>query len=315
MSDPRVVFFGSPDFAVPTLEALIDSRYRPVGVVTQPDRPSGRGRKLTQPPVKIVAGQAGIPVVQPRHLHEPEAIAEVGALEPELQIIAAYGQILSPAVLALPVHGTLNVHASLLPRWRGAAPVAAAILAGDTESGATIMLVDETEDTGDIVAMRPEPIREDDTTGSLSERLATIGAQLLLETIPRWLAGEITPAAQDDAAATRARRLQKSAGELDWARPADEIARSVRAFTPWPGASTRLRGKPLRILAATANAEYVDAAPGTILDVNGSLRVATGAGVLAVGRLQRSGKRPLPAADFARGERDLRGTRLGDDDA
>ncbi len=310
MPPPRVAFFGSPDFAVPSLEALIASPYRPAVVVTQPDRPAGRGRSLRPPAVKALAEAAGIPVLQPPRLREPEAAAALASYEPALQVIAAYGQILRPDVLALPRFGTLNVHASLLPRWRGASPVAAAIRAGDAESGVTIMLVDESEDTGDILATRPEPIRPNDDTGSLGERLARLGAALLLETIPRWLAAEIRPQPQDAARATRATRLQKSAGVIDWSRPALEIARLVRACSPWPGATTALRGQGLRIWQASAEGSAGDE-PGLVLAAGETIDVGTGEGVLRVARLQRSGKRALEARAFANGEPDLRGQRLG----
>lgn len=309
MTSPRVAFFGSPDFAVPTLSALIDSAYRPVVVVTQPDRPAGRGRSLRPPPVKLVAQAAGIDVLQPERLREPAATAALAAYAPELQIIVAYGQILRPSVLALPRFGTLNVHASLLPRWRGASPVTAAILAGDEESGTTIMRVDEGEDTGDILASRVEPVRPDDDAGRLSDRLAAAGAALLLETIPRWLSGEITPQPQDDALATRAPRLTKAQGRIDWTRPAAEIGRQVRAFSPWPGATTELRGRGLRIWRARVSAG--GGAPGTVLAAGETIDVASGEGVLCIERLQRAGKQALDASVFANGEPALVGQVLG----
>lgn len=309
----RTVFFGSPDFAVPTLDALIDSPYRPVAVVTQPDRGAGRGRKLRRPPVAERAA-AGIAVLQPARLRDPEAVAELAALAPDLQIVAAYGQLLPPAVLEAPRHGTLNVHASLLPRWRGASPVSAAIAAGDAETGATIMLVDETEDTGPILAQRATAIGARETAGELSDRLARLGAELLLETIPRWLAGEMKPQAQDAALATRARRVRKDAGRIDWALPAAQLARNVRAYTPWPGAFTELGGQ--RVQLAAASVEPGDSAVGEIVGVDEeAIRVGTGEGVLAVERLQRAGKREMSAAEFARGAGNLLGKRFGAADA
>ena len=306
---PRVVFFGSPDFAVPTLRALLDSPWRPIAVVTQPDRPSGRGRKLARPPVAELAADAGIAVLQPEHLRAPEAVAAIVALAPDLQIVAAYGQLLPAAVLDAPRYGTLNVHASLLPRWRGAAPIFAAIAGGDAETGATIMLVDETEDTGPILAQRATPIGERETAGELSDRLADLGAALLLETIPRWLAGEIAPQAQDDSLATRARRVRKEAGAIDWSQSAEQIARQIRAYTPWPGAFAALDGQRVRLAAATA--ERGTGAVGEIVAVDeDAIRVAAGEGIAAVERLQRAGKRELSAAEFARGASELVGKRF-----
>ncbi len=306
---PRVVFFGSPDFAVPTLRALLDSPWRPLAVVTQPDRPSGRGRKLARPPVAEIAAQAGIAVLQPERLRAPEAVAAIVELAPDLQIVAAYGQLLPLAVLDAPRYGTLNVHASLLPRWRGAAPISAAIAAGDAETGATIMLVDETEDTGPILAQRATPIGERETAGELSDRLAALGAALLLETIPRWLAGEIAPQAQDDSLATRARRVRKEAGAIDWGQSAEQIARQIRAYTPWPGAFAALDGQRVRL--AAARAEPGAGAVGEIVSVEeDAIRVAAGEGIAAVERLQRAGKRELSAAEFARGAGELIGKRF-----
>lgn len=312
MSPPRVAFFGSPDFAVPTLEALIASPYRPVVVVTQPDRPAGRGRALRSPAVKRVAEAAGIEVLQPPRLRAAEATAALAAFAPDLQVITAYGQILRPDVLALPRFGTLNVHASILPRWRGAAPVAAAILAGDAESGVTIMLVDEGEDTGQILRTRVEPIDDRDDAGSLGERLARIGAALLLETIPDWLAGEITPLPQDESQSTRARRLRKAQGRIDWEQPATEIARQVRAFSPWPGASTSLRDSALRIWRASVLRDGGGAStPGEVIAAGSTIDVLTGAGVLQIERLQRAGKQALDARAFVNGEPQLVGQILG----
>ncbi len=310
MPELRVAFFGSPDFAVPTFEALVDSAYRPVVVVTQPDRPAGRGRTLRPPAVKVVAEAAGIAVLQPPMLREPEATAALAAYEPELQIIVAYGQILRPDVLALARLGTLNVHASLLPRWRGASPVAAAIRAGDRETGVTIMVVDEGEDSGAILASRAEPIHDDDDAGTLSDRLAALGADLLMETIPRWLNEEITAQAQDAAEVTRAPRMKKQEGEIDWSRPAVEIWRQVRALSPWPGATTSLEGTALRIWSAKAERGAAET-PGTVRADDDGIVVETGDGVLRVERLQRAGKRAMSAQEFARGERRLVGARLG----
>ena len=310
---PRVLFYGSPDFAVPTLRALIDSPYRPIAVVTQPDARAGRGKTLRPPPIKELAAEHGIPALQPARLRDPAAIAQVGSLRPDLQIVAAYGQIIPVDILDLPTHGTLNVHASLLPRWRGAAPISAAILHGDAETGVTIMLVDETEDTGDIIRQRATPIDPSEHAGQLGKRLADLGAELLLETIPEWLEGEVTPVEQQAELATRARRVQKQQGRIDWTASAEHLARHIRAYTPWPAASTQLGKTPIRITQAAVGDGQTTDPPGTILSAGQSIAVCTGSGVLDVIRLQRAGKRELGAEEFARGTRDLVGQRFGSD--
>ncbi len=315
MSDaPRVLFYGSPDFAVPTLQALIDSPWRPVAVVTQPDARAGRGQSLRPPPVKELAEAYGIPAIQPSRLRERAAVAQITSLRPDLQIVAAYGQIIPRSLLDLPRIGSLNVHASLLPRWRGASPISAAILHGDAETGVTIMLVDEHEDTGGIVRQRATPIGESEQAGGLSERLAEIGATLLIETIPDWLEGKITVKPQDDSLATRARRVKKVQGRIDWSQSAEQIARHVRAFTPWPAASTALDQQTIRVTAARAGAPSGTEPPGTIVELGPAIVVATGSGRLDVHRLQRAGKREMSAEEFARGARDLVGRKFGSGD-
>ncbi len=312
MSDlPRVLFYGSPDFAVPTLQALIDSPYRPIAVVTQPDARAGRGRSLRPPPVKELAGEHSIPALQPTRLRERAAIAQIASLKPDLQVVAAYGQIIPVEILDLPKHGTLNVHASLLPRWRGASPISAAILHGDSETGVTIMLVDETEDTGDILRQRSTLIEPTEHAGQLSDRLAEMGADLLLETIPDWLAGAIVPVAQDSAQATRARRVKKQQGRIDWTASAEQIARHVRAFNPWPAATTTLGKTAIRITEAGALEAGAAGEPGAIIGGGQMVKVVTGSGVLGVKRLQRAGKRELSAEEFSRGTRELVGQRFG----
>lgn len=309
---PRVLFYGSPDFAVPTLQALIDSPYRPVAVVTQPDARAGRGRSLRPPPIKELAALYDIRALQPERLRERAAIAQIASLRPTLQIVAAYGQIIPVEILDLPAHGTLNVHASLLPRWRGASPISAAILHGDEETGVTIMLVDETEDTGDILRQRATGIDPAEHAGHLSDRLAGMGAELLMETIPAWLVSEIDPQPQDHSLATRARRVQKQQGRIDWAGSADEIARHVRAYTPWPAAATSLGNASIRITQASSVGKNVGSEPGEVVEADGTIHVATGDGVLAIERLQRAGKKELSAEEFLRGARDLVGRRFGD---
>ena len=312
MSDPpRVLFYGSPDFAIPTLQALIDSPFRPIAVVTQPDARAGRGRSLRPPPIKQLAAAHDIPALQPAKLRDRAAIAQIASLRPDLQIVAAYGQLIPTEILDLPSHGSLNVHASLLPRWRGASPISAAILHGDTETGVSIMLVDEHEDTGDILRQQSTPVRPTENAGDLSDRLAQMGARLLLETIPDWLNGAIQPIPQDSDRITRARRVKKSQGRIDWHQSAEQVSRHIRAYTPWPAAATTLDQTPIRVTLAT----YADSAdqnpPGTILQAGTTIDVATADGVLQIHRLQRAGKRELSAEEFARGTRELVGRRFG----
>jgi methionyl-tRNA formyltransferase len=248
---PRIVFMGSPGFAVPSLQALA-SHYPPVGVVTQPDQPAGRGRILTPPPVKILAEELGIPVIQPKRLREPGAMEQLADWQPDLIVVAAFGQILRPDVLGLPSLGCINVHASLLPRWRGAAPIQAAILHGDQQTGITIMKMDAGVDTGPILSQRNINIQPDDTAGILAERLAETGAQLLIDTLPGYLNGAIRPQAQEDAQATYAPMLSKLDGLLDFTQAAQVLKRKVHAFNPWPGAFTYINAEIFKIHRASA---------------------------------------------------------------
>jgi methionyl-tRNA formyltransferase len=306
----RVVFMGTPDFAVPSLRALVTAGYQVVAVYTQPDRPAGRGQQLLAPPVKRVAQELGLPVFQPPSLRPAEEVERLAALAPEVIVVAAFGQILRPNVITIPPRGVLNVHASLLPRWRGAAPVPAAILAGDSETGVTIMQIDPGLDTGPLLAQRAIPIAPDDTTGTLTAKLAVLGAQLLVETLPRWLAGEVVPCPQDESQATLAPRIRVEDANLDWTRPAEEIARAVRAYNPWPGARTWWRGKLLTILAAEPD-PTLHGEPGEVLLVGRQeLAIATGHGALRLREVQLEGRRPLPVAAFRAGQRDLAGLRL-----
>lgn len=248
----RTVFMGTPTFAVPTLERLL-AGHEVVGVFTQPDRPAGRGRQLQSSPVKELALAHGVPVFQPASLRrDPAAVASLARLAPDVVVVAAYGLILPPSVLAIAPGQALNVHASLLPRWRGAAPVAYAILAGDLETGVTIMKMDEGLDTGPLIAQRSVPVAAQETAGELTDRLACMGADLLAEMLPRWLAGEVEPDPQDDAAATHAPRLTRADGHLTWSESATDLARRVRALCPWPGAFTALAGLTIKVHAATA---------------------------------------------------------------
>ena len=309
----RVVFMGTPDFAVPALQALARD-HELVGVVTQPDRPAGRGRQLAPPPVKEAALALGADVFQPPTLRRPEAVERLARWQPELVVVAAFGQILRPEVLAIPPHGCLNVHASLLPRYRGAAPIPAAILAGDGRTGVTIMRLDQGLDTGPLLAQAEWPIGPHDTAGSLTAALARLGAGLLVEVLPGWLAGAVVPRPQDDAQATYCRTLRKEDGLLDWALPAAHLDRQVRACDPWPGAYTTWAGQRLKVLRARplpAGPAALPAAPGRVLDLDPGVGVATGDGVLELVEVQLAGKAALDVHAFAQGRRDFVGSLLG----
>lgn len=307
----NIVFAGTPDFAVPTLDHLIDTGRRPVAVYTQPDRPAGRGRQPRPSPVKQRAEQAGISVLQPASLRTPEAQAELAALAPDLLVVVAYGLILPQAVLDIPRLGCVNVHASLLPRWRGAAPIQRALLAGDATTGVTIMQMEAGLDTGPMLARREIPIGPQDTAGDLHDRLAVLGAELLVEVLPDIAIGRLTPAPQDDAAATYADKLRKDEAPLDWQLPATALARQVRAFNPWPVAEARLAGRTLRIWQAEALPEPAAAAPGEIVAVGRQgIDVATAEGILRLIRLQAPGGRPLSATEFLNGHPLRPGDRL-----
>lgn len=290
---------GSPEFALPTLRGLAEN-YTVAGVITQPDRPAGRGRELTPPPVKRLAVQLGLPVIQPQRLKEPQAMQQIQAWASDVIVVAAFGQILRPAVLDLPPFGCVNVHASLLPRWRGAAPIQAAILEGDPQTGITIMRMDPGVDTGPILRQRAIRILLEDTAGSLAERLAELGARLLLDTLPAYLRGEIQPQQQEDTLATYAPMLSKADGQLDFSQPADILARRVRAFHPWPGAFTLWEGQMLKILR-THPVEEPSSVPGATTIHAGQPALACAAGLLVLDEVQPAGKRPLPGEVFLRG--------------
>lgn len=304
----KIVFMGTPEFARPSLTALMNSQDL-VGVVTQPDRPAGRNKRLRESPVKAVASAAGIPIIQPLRIREAGAIETLRAWDADVHVVAAYGQILPQSVLDIPGTGTVNVHASLLPRWRGAAPIQAAIRAGDCESGVTIMLVDAGLDTGPVLAKRALPLAADETGQSLHDKLSSLGADLLVETLPRYLNGEIEPQAQDDSLASYAPQLKKEEGEIDWTSSAVVIERLVRAFTPWPGTYSYWRGAQLRILAGHAGDG--DAEAGRALEMDGRLAIGSGAGLYYPTILQLAGKSRLQVSDFVNGYRDFVGARLG----
>jgi methionyl-tRNA formyltransferase len=308
----QIVFMGSPKFAVPSLEALVTS-HDVVGVVTQPDRPAGRGGTLRRPPVKVAAQAYGLPVFQPPTLRSPEALAQLRAWEPTLIVVAAFGQILTYDVLELPPYGCLNVHPSLLPRWRGPAPVPAAIMAGDEITGVTIMKLDPGVDTGPILSQREEPVRPTDTAATLLTRLSHAGAELLVETIPPYLAGELAPRPQPETGVIYSQELEKEDGRLDWNQPAIELDRQIRAVTPWPGAFTTWKGRRLKVLAATPLPDHeTGGLPGTVVTVGRGAGVVTGRGVLQLLEVQRAGKRALPIRDFLNGYQDFVGSRLGE---
>lgn len=310
----RVVFMGTPAFSVPSLMALVEeAAFEVLAVFTQPDRPAGRGREPQPPPVKQLAQEHDITVLQPRRLRDNlEMIEMLRKLNPDVIVVAAYGLILPASVLEIPPHGCVNVHASLLPRHRGAAPVAAAILDGDEETGITIMLMDEEMDHGPVLAQRATTIRPDDTRESLMERLSEVGAELLVEVLPRWVAGAVEPQPQDHGAATYTGMLQKEDGEIDWTQPAPRIARMTRAYDPWPGAYTFLDGQRFKVLEAEAiDTDTGGERPGTVTEIDQGLAVATGDGLVLLKKVQLAGKRAMDIDAFAHGQRDFVGSVLG----
>jgi methionyl-tRNA formyltransferase len=292
---------GSPEFAATVLRALAN-RYQIAGVVTQPDRPAGRGQQIKQPAVKSLALELRLPVTQPAKLRAPEAMEQLRAWSPEVIVVAAFGQILRPDVLGLPQYGCINVHASLLPRWRGAAPVQAALLAGDAETGVTIMKMDEGVDTGAIFSQRALRIGLEDTGGSLSEKLSRLGADLLIEILPHYLAGELESQPQDEQKATYAPMLRKEDARLDLTKPAEELARRVLAFNPRPGAYLGSEGANLKV--HRAHAELDNSTVGQKLVVRGQPALGTGKGILVLDEIQPAGKKPMDGRAFLAGARD-----------
>ena len=308
MNQPlRLVFAGTPEFAVPCLEACRASGAEVVAVYTQPDRPAGRGRKLAPSPVKQAALTAGITVEQPESLKSAAVQQALAAYRPDLLVVVAYGLILPRKVLAIPRLGCWNVHASLLPRWRGAAPIQRAILAGDTESGVDLMQMEAGLDTGPVMLQRHTPINRDDTGGSLHDRLSALGAEVVAEGLRRTLAGETLVAApQPEVGVSYAHKLDKAEARLDWSLPAQVLARKVRAFNPWPVAEATLDGERVRIHGAIALPLAHGAAPGTLLLAGREgIDVACGEGALRIRVLQREGGKAITAADFLNARRDL----------
>jgi methionyl-tRNA formyltransferase len=298
---PHTVFMGSPAFAVLALEALA-KHYPIVGVVTQPDRPAGRGGILKPPAVKPACLRLGLPFIQPEKLRQPEAMEQLRAWAPDLIVVAAFGQILRPEVLDLPMYGCINVHGSLLPRWRGAAPIQAAILAGDRETGITIMKMDPGVDTGPMLSQRCFPIAPEDTSGTLFEKLAPVGADLLLETLPDYLSGKLLPRPQPAEGATYAPMLKKEDGRLDFSQPAVVLERRVRAFSPWPGTWFEWNGTLIKVLRAHIG---IQSSPGPGIRCMASDLPAIGSedGLLVLDEVQPAGKKPMPGKAFLAGAR------------
>ncbi len=318
-----IVFMGTPAFAVPSLRRLAADRYQIAAVYTQPDRPAGRGRRPRPPAVKLAAQELGLVVRQPSTLRDPAALGEIASLKPEVIVAVAYGQILRQEVLDIPPRGVLNVHPSLLPRWRGASPIPAAILAADDTTGVTIILMDPGMDTGPVLAQSSTAIQPSDTAASLTDKLSHLAADLLADTLPRWLNGDIQPRPQDDSRATKAPLLHKEHGAIDWSLPAVDIWRQVRAYNPWPGAYTALDGDLLHIWQAWPLQGDTGDRPGTVVPLSDEPRgalppgsdpeafaVQTGRGLLAILLVQRAGRRPLPPGDFLRGVRGIFGRLL-----
>ena len=281
-----IVFMGTPEFALPSLARLHEGAHTIAAVYTQPDRPAGRGRRMEQSPVKAWALAHGLTVAAPESLREAPAIEALRALEPDVLAVVAYGKLLPPRVLQVPSRGALNVHPSLLPRWRGPSPVAAAILAGDGVTGVTVMVLDAGMDTGPVLAQQVASIRDEDTTATLGARLAVAGAELLSQTLDAWLADAVTPQEQDGEQATVCSLLTVEDGVMDWSRPAEELARRVRAMQPWPGTHTQWRGERLKVLEASARREGT-LPPGVVVTSAEGMLIGTGAGVLLVSQVQQ----------------------------
>jgi methionyl-tRNA formyltransferase len=305
---------GTPDFAVPALEKLIDGGYEVAAVYTQPDKAAGRGRVVEEPPVKKAALRHNLTVLQPENFKSAETKRQLLELKPDTIVVAAFGQILPRSVLEIPAFGCINIHPSLLPKYRGVAPVPAAILNGEEFTGVSIMLMDKGIDTGPVLTSVHVPVLQQDTTETLMQKLANTSAQLLLDTLPGWFRKEITPQLQNNGEATYTKMLTKEAGEIDWKLPAVQIWRQVRAYQPWPGSYTRWQGKQLKILEAVPLTGEVTGEAGTVLNVNkneAAFGVVTGNGILGVKKVQMEGKKAVTADEFLRGQRQFIGAVLG----
>jgi methionyl-tRNA formyltransferase len=295
----RIVFIGAGEIGVPTLQALLDSDHQVVGVVTQPDKPVGREQQIEPPPIKKTIAGIAVPILQPARVRDAEAVEEIRSLRPDVIIVMAYGQIVPRDVLEIPKVACLNLHASLLPRWRGAAPIQAAIAAGDRETGITVMYMDEGLDTGDILLQRTTEISPTDTGGSLHDRLAQIAPEALLESLRLLTAGSALRLPQDNALATHAPKLKREHGQIDWSEPAEVIERKIRAFNPWPETFMKLDGRNLKIFSASV--VDLSGKAGKILRSEKELIIAAGKGALSLGEVQLEGKRRMSAAEFLRG--------------
>ncbi|TAN43379.1 MAG: methionyl-tRNA formyltransferase [Nitrospirae bacterium] len=303
----RIIFFGTPDFAVPSLKALMDSGNEVCAVVTQPDRLKGRGHQLSQPPVKVFALSLGIPVLQPASVRTASFLSELTALRPEAIVVVAYGRIIPPGILSLPPRGCINVHGSLLPKYRGAAPIQWAIINGEERTGITTMLMDEGLDTGDVLLKDETVILDDDTTESLSRRLSGIGAALLLRTLDGLADGSVRPLPQTGLP-SYAPPLKKELGKIDWSRSSSSITSLIRGVYPWPGAYGYLNGERVGIISAKAADETAAGKAGQIIRINSAgMLVATGQGLLSVSEVKPEGRKPMAAAAFARGRHLLEG--------
>jgi methionyl-tRNA formyltransferase len=311
----RIVFMGSPEFAVPSLKKLVAEGHEMAAVYTQPDRPAGRGRTVEPPPVKAEALALGMQVEQPETLKSEEVLSKLALYKPEAVVVCAYGQILPKALLEMPRLKCINVHFSLLPRHRGASPVVSTLLAGDDFAGVTIMIVEPKLDTGPMLARAAITILPNDNAGTLTEKLGIVGASLLLEALTGWQRSEILPITQDDSQSNYFSQMQKEAGEVDWTLPALTIWRQVRAFNPWPVCYTAWGGKQLKIIEAKALPDLETPGPGLVIDIPGlkdAVGIGTGKGVLAVQTLQLEGKKAVTAAEFLRGRRGFIGQKLPD---
>jgi methionyl-tRNA formyltransferase len=310
--ETRVIFMGTPGFAVPILSSLLNKPYEVVAVYTRPDKPVGRSQQIAWSPVKKLAMEHKIPVIQPMTFKSAEVMEELASFNPELIIVAAFGHILPQEVLSLPKFGCLNLHPSLLPRHRGASPIADALLCGDEFTGVTIMLITAKIDSGSILAQREVGISFKDTTGSLISKLAQTGAQLLLETLPKWLAGELKPQTQDESQATYSRKINKNDGEIDWHLSAAELWRQVRAYNPWPGSYTWWQGKRLKIHKAIPFSKVSNSGMGDVVALQEppEVGVVTGRGILGICQVQLEGKRQMSVSEFVRGQRDFVGSTL-----